>query len=57
MYFHDPGPDSNGNEQLLAENSARQQESLTRLQYIIAVLIEKNEQMRQQLASSQQERS
>ncbi len=56
MHFHDPGPESDMNERLLAENSERQQESLTRLQYIIAFLIEKNEQMRRELASVQQER-
>jgi hypothetical protein len=58
MQFHKVNSDSLENDPLNAENSLRQQESLTRLQYMIAFLIEKNEKMRQQLsAKSHEERS
>jgi hypothetical protein len=57
MQFHEVNSDLLGNDSLNAEHSLRQQESLTRLQYMIAFLIEKNEQMRQQLtARSREER-
>jgi hypothetical protein len=58
MHFHDVNSDLLQDDSLNAENSQRQQESLTRLQYLIAFLTEKNEQMRQQLiAASHEERS
>ena len=57
MQFHEVNSDLLGNDSLNAEHGLRQQESLTRLQYMIAFLIEKNEQMRQQLtARSREER-
>jgi hypothetical protein len=58
MHFHEVNSDLLENDSPNFENSLRQQESLTRLQYMIAFLIEKNEQMRQQLsAESHDERS
>jgi hypothetical protein len=51
MHVHESGSESQQNDPLQVENSARQQESLTSLQYVIALLIEKNEQMRQQLST------
>ncbi|MGB6692082.1 MAG: hypothetical protein WBE76_29920 [Terracidiphilus sp.] len=58
MHFHEADSDVQHGDPPNAENSARQQESLTRLQYMIAFLIEKNEQMRQQLsAKSREDRS
>jgi hypothetical protein len=58
MHFDEVNSDLLGNDSLNAEHSLRQQESLTRLQYMIAFLIEKNEQMRQEiLARSHEEQS
>ena len=51
MHFHEANSDQQQNDPLNMENSLRQQESTTRLRYIIALLIEKNEQMRQQLSA------
>ena len=58
MHFNEVDSDLLRNDSINAENNLRQQESLTRLQYIIAFLMEKNEQLRQQLsAKSHEERS
>ena len=51
MHFNEVDSDLLRNDSLNTENSLRQQESLARLQYIIAFLIEKNEQLRQQLSA------
>jgi hypothetical protein len=55
MDFHEVNSELLGNDSTNAEQSLRQQESLTRLQYIIAFLIEKNEQMRQQISARSHE--
>jgi len=58
MHCHEVNSNSLANDSMDGEHSLHQQESLTRLQYIIAFLIEKNEQMRQQIsARSHEERS
>ena len=56
MHFHEANSNSLEHDPLNDENSLRQQESLTRLQYMIAFLIEKNEQMREQLSAKSREK-
>jgi len=51
MHFQEADSDLHGRDPLEVENGTHQQESLMRLQYMIAFLIEKNEQMRRELSA------
>jgi hypothetical protein len=55
VHFHEGNSDLRQNCSPKDENSLRQEESLSRLRYMIAFLIEKNEQMRQQLSAESHE--
>jgi hypothetical protein len=55
VYFHQANSDLLQHDPLDAENILRQQKSLTRLQYMIAFLIEKNERMRQEISARSHE--
>jgi hypothetical protein len=55
MHNHAMEADSYNDDLFDARDIARQQERLSSLQYIIALLIQKNEEMRQQLAAKPSE--
>jgi hypothetical protein len=57
MHFDEVNADLPPLDQSNSENSLRQQETMTRLQYTVAFLIEKNERLRQELTNKSSDKA